>query len=943
MTVQTTYNAAGDAIRARELYKYYRPTNTLSASRFDDNRGSGDSVLRALSQLVAWRLNVQRALISLIDRETQYFVAESTKTLGLEDDTQYDDPDDAIWAGCTSVPKAGRLCEYTISTMPKEDGSPACFEVLDLTKDGRFNQLPFVEGPPYFRYYCGVPIRTKKGVNIGSVFALDIKTREPISETNKIFLAAMANNIMTHLEMVKEKEERKRALNMNMCLAAFVDPEHQSRKRRRPSPPTGSRKGSDRHSVADAASMHSSRSDSDKSSQQRVEDDDHLNTFKRAAHLLYDSLSLEGGGGVVFLDAMTSLRGDTGDPDFNPKGWNLSENSQGGIHFGRNTASDFPNKPTGIENIQGKVGNENPSRKRGVTSVLGSFGSESTWDGSHQHRTGHYKPLAPSDLMKLIKRNPRGKLFTLDTVRLCGSSSSGDDTTPFDIHLSRKNFPSENEASLLLKHFPGARQVVFIPLWDSTSSRWSACFVYNTYEFHDITHNPDFLFCIAFTNCVMTEIGRLATLAADQQKSDFIGSISHELRSPLHGILASCEFLADTDCTSFQQSLVDTADSCARTLLDTINMVLDYSRINAFERNASKARKSARRGFPNAAMGPASMQPLLNIFGDVDLAAITEEVVEGVSTGQVFTDITTVEAADAPTYQRNKSNIGGTAQRAVTREGMQDSNNIQKADVEIIIDIVARNWKFVTQPGAFRRVVMNLFGNSLKYTKKGYIKVKLEARDVEKSEISVATDRDVSTFVTLTVTDTGQGISPEYMRTKLFTPFSQENSLNPGTGLGLSLVKGIINMLNGEITIKSTLGVGTEVIVRLPMSSTSSRSSSTTPSSAGSAIERVRDDSMSLVQRTARGRTVALFLNRNNDNSQQLESTYYLHTSMMQYFSTWFGYSNVSHFAEADIILTDEIDLSALFQAIASTVRFNISFSIYISLLALLHGFERSD
>jgi len=50
------------------------------------------------------------------------------------------------------------------------------------------------------------------------------------------------------------------------------------------------------------------------------------------------------------------------------------------------------------------------------------------------------------------------------------------------------------------------------------------------------------------------------------------------------GILASCEFLQDTETNAFQQSLVDTVDSCARTLLDTISMVLDFSKMNNFVR-----------------------------------------------------------------------------------------------------------------------------------------------------------------------------------------------------------------------------------------------------------------------------------------------------------------------------------------------------------------------
>jgi signal transduction histidine kinase len=309
------------------------------------------------------------------------------------------------------------------------------------------------------------------------------------------------------------------------------------------------------------------------------------------------------------------------------------------------------------------------------------------------HDTPDFTTLSHEDLSKLIKRHPRGKLFALDADGALGSSSSSDENPIIDTSKSTKMPATKKEALLLFNHFPSARQVIFLPLWDATTSRFSALFAYTSNEFRNFSSNPDFLFCIAFCNCVMTEISRLATLAADQQKSDFIGSVSHELRSPLHGILASCEFLGETDTTSFQKSLVDTADSCARTLLDTINMVLDYSKINAFERNASKARRQGRN--LQSSLKESTGQPQLNIYADVDLAAITEEVVEGVATGQVFKDsLTGFDALDLGTDMPNQS-YGA------------------RKDVEIIIDIApktsAREWIFVTQPGAFRRIIMNIF------------------------------------------------------------------------------------------------------------------------------------------------------------------------------------------------------------------------------------------
>lgn len=87
-------NSADDRERARELYKYFRPPEKPEVI---------DTVLTAHAQLAAWRLNAERAMVSLIDEETQYFVAESTKTVHLDDAEQYEDPEDAIWAGVSTA------------------------------------------------------------------------------------------------------------------------------------------------------------------------------------------------------------------------------------------------------------------------------------------------------------------------------------------------------------------------------------------------------------------------------------------------------------------------------------------------------------------------------------------------------------------------------------------------------------------------------------------------------------------------------------------------------------------------------------------------------------------------------------------------------------------------------------------------------------------------
>lgn len=83
--------------RVKELYKYFTPEhfNAIGTSR----SSNPDTVLTAHVQLVTWRLGTNRAMVSLIDRETQYFIAESTKTLHLDDTSKYEDAADALWAG----------------------------------------------------------------------------------------------------------------------------------------------------------------------------------------------------------------------------------------------------------------------------------------------------------------------------------------------------------------------------------------------------------------------------------------------------------------------------------------------------------------------------------------------------------------------------------------------------------------------------------------------------------------------------------------------------------------------------------------------------------------------------------------------------------------------------------------------------------------------------
>ena len=72
-------SATTASMRARELYKYFTPPKSAS------KQTTPDIILASQAQLIAWRMNCRRSMVSLIDRETQYFVAEAAKTLSLID------------------------------------------------------------------------------------------------------------------------------------------------------------------------------------------------------------------------------------------------------------------------------------------------------------------------------------------------------------------------------------------------------------------------------------------------------------------------------------------------------------------------------------------------------------------------------------------------------------------------------------------------------------------------------------------------------------------------------------------------------------------------------------------------------------------------------------------------------------------------------------------
>lgn len=536
--------------------------------------------------------------------------------------------------------------------------------------------------------------------------------------------------------------------------------------------------------------------------------------------------------------------------------------------------------------------------------------------------------MAVEDLRRFTERYPNGKLWSLGPGGEIISEHS-DENTFFDgvrTTTSPQTERSDIEVAVLLAFLPNAQSIMFQPFWNPRSSRYVAAFAYSTSPYRTFSSDADTPCLTAFCNCISIELTRMAMSSANKYKEDFIGSISHELRSPLHGILASCDFLRETRVSSMQASLLDTVNSCARTLLDTISMVLDYSKINSFENDWQSAIKRPKEGALKQDRAGTSTQVSLlpNLYGHVDLVAIVEEVTEGAVIGQTFQSVQHVANGDIGAQVLGISGTSNDASNAATCMSYDIDTG-----VEIIFDIAHEDWVYITQPGAFRRILMNLLGNALKYTKKGLIVVKLEVNKMPTRAIPEM-EKGASSApwheIYLTVTDTGKGISQAYLQSHLFTPFSQEDPFSPGTGLGLSLVRSLLNMLDGHIAVESAVDVGTTVRVTIPMihqSHLAAHSDSTTPSS-GSIDAPTQLDNSAEVLRKAESRQIAFYsqqvkeITEDDSRSAKMQA---MRESLQQCVSDWYGDEFFGEWVPSQqklpsLLITSDHDLPALLLAI---------------------------
>ncbi len=139
--------------------------------------------------------------------------------------------------------------------------------------------------------------------------------------------------------------------------------------------------------------------------------------------------------------------------------------------------------------------------------------------------------------------------------------------------------------------------------------------------------------------------------------------------------------------------------------------------------------------------------------------------------------------------------------------------------VEVSRNISQENMTVMASPTQIHQIIMNLCTNAYQSLAEdgGEIKVLLSPATIGLND-KIGHDELLhpGEYVLLEVSDTGVGISEENIR-RIFEPYFTTKSKEEGTGLGLSVVHGIVKTLHGEIAVHSVLGEGTTFQIYLPV------------------------------------------------------------------------------------------------------------------------------
>ncbi|EXK81960.1 hypothetical protein FOQG_13610 [Fusarium oxysporum f. sp. raphani 54005] len=769
-----------------------RPLSQISAAGPEK---SPDSVLTGLAQLATCQTKTERSLVSLFDKTRQYIVAEATPSTSLINSALLDNSDDELLLCGTYIPRTDGVCHYTLRAAEESLDTSTSQElpviaVQDLARDPRFAASPYCRPGSIARFYAAVPIRSPRGINIGVLCVMNSTPGGVWEEKHSNVLRGLSQTIMDHLEGNRIKHSLKRSTAMSLGLQRFTE--------RGLTPRKGSLQdlhpGAKHQASGDQTQYNDGHAPLEIPNYQSQEHTPSY-PFLIAATVIKEALH---------ADYCAFFRGDSQDLP-------LVHSPETASQYDFSLDGSCP--PPRVYSSASV--NEPPTAKfQPPCQLLGSsngLGSNSTQDVNN---------ISQVLLSHMLRRYPEGYIFDFDSqaqrsftdnTRHFGSDFSQPEQQPSQQNAPPRSDHESYEKRELQEAFNGARYVAFIPIWDPLKGLISiGGFAWSREPRRESDRDGELPFFRALGILAASEAFQIETLAADKAKSDVLGSISHELRSPLHGITLGLELLNDSGLGAAQQNIAHLIGTCCRTMLDTTEHLLDFTKVNQSMGSDTTNDDSLERS--KLGIVPPNREQTVN--KTVRLDQIAEDVVESVYAGHSYQHAS-IAHIFSPSKSRTSTDIGVMRRmdsiEAAEAKAIDQRNQPQDGVVTIfLLYDPTLSWSFQTRAGAIRRIIMNLLGNSLKYTSQGFIKVSMAQ---SQPQGALSGER----MIELAVEDTGRGISEDFLRNNIFKPFSQEDQLSTGTGLGLSFVQRITYQLGGTISINSQVDVGTKVTVSIPM------------------------------------------------------------------------------------------------------------------------------
>jgi len=153
----------------------------------------------------------------------------------------------------------------------------------------------------------------------------------------------------------------------------------------------------------------------------------------------------------------------------------------------------------------------------------------------------------------------------------------------------------------------------------------------------------------------------------------------------------------------------------------------------------------------------------------------------------------------------------------VVEEAVTMIRALLPANVDLRVDIDSGIGDVRCDPAQIQQLVVNLCNNAFQalVTSDAHIGVSLMSTTVDSKQAAQHHNLHAGEYVVLDVTDTGRGMDAETVE-RVYEPFFTTQEVGEGTGLGLSVVHGIVRRHDGEISLNSKLGEGTSFRVYLP-------------------------------------------------------------------------------------------------------------------------------